>query len=114
VRSHTPLQIKQANEARRKLRRKFKAKKRQFPIIPDDRQVKRPKTAFMIFMEELSGSGDLENLKLAERGAQAGQRWKSLTESEKQVSCGPRGLLVFMGSCPIFWAIFLHQHLKSD
>jgi len=84
VKSFTPLQIKEANEARKKLRRKFKTKKQQFPIIPDERQVRRPKSGYMMFCEELNNSGDLANLKVAERGAEAGQRWKRLTESEKE------------------------------
>lgn len=94
--SHTPLQIKAANEARKKLRRKFKDKKRQFPIIQDSRQVKRAKTAFMIFVEQLNSSGEFENLKVTERGAEAGQRWKGLTQGEKEVGCGARHLLSFI------------------
>ena len=105
VKSFTPLQIKEANEARKKLRRKLKTKKRQFPIIRDERQVKRPKSAFMMFLEELNGSGDFAHLKVAERGAEAGQRWKRLTESEKEVSYGIYRLLVFADSSPMFWAI---------
>lgn len=81
VKSHTPLQIKEANSARKALSRDGKKK---LPQIKDDRQVKRPTVAFLQFTKERGSRGDFKSM--AEIQAEAGKEWKQMSESEKEVS----------------------------
>ncbi|PGH20798.1 hypothetical protein AJ80_03425 [Polytolypa hystricis UAMH7299] len=83
VKAFTPLEIKHANQARRKLRR-LVGKPRAYADIPDDRQVKRPRTSFMFYMKEAMGRAELSDVKLTERVTQLSQRWKSLSPSEQE------------------------------
>ncbi|PGG96227.1 hypothetical protein GX51_07933 [Blastomyces parvus] len=77
---HTPLQIKEANDARRKLRRLLN-KKRGFMEIADDRQPKRPANAYMHFVKEVSASGDVST---TDRMKKSAELWRALSESEKE------------------------------
>ncbi|CAI7675634.1 unnamed protein product [Penicillium manginii] len=82
VRSHTPLQIKEANSARRALARDPTRKTRLF-LIKDDRQVKRPTSAFLLFTKERSfGGTDFKDM--ASTQVEAAKQWHSLSESEKE------------------------------
>lgn len=50
--------------------------------------MKRPMTAFFIFMKERLASGDFKHLGSRETTPRVAAEWKSMTESEKQVSFG--------------------------
>ncbi|PGH33333.1 hypothetical protein GX50_03810 [[Emmonsia] crescens] len=80
VNSHTPLQIKEANAARRKLRRLLN-KKRGFMEISDDRQPKRPANAYMHFVKEVSASGEVST---SDRMKKSAELWRGLSASEKE------------------------------
>ncbi|OJD24066.1 hypothetical protein ACJ73_04572 [Blastomyces percursus] len=80
VNMHTPLQIKEANAARRKLRRLLN-KKRGFMEIADERQPKRPANAYMHFVKEVSASGDVST---PDRMKKSAKLWRALSEIEKK------------------------------
>jgi hypothetical protein len=88
VQSHTPLEIKQANSARRALARKAKAagKKTTYPSIKDDRTVKQARNAYSYFFADRHASGDLKGLSIGEAGKLLGREWKELSSSEVQVN----------------------------
>ncbi|OQD77657.1 hypothetical protein PENDEC_c002G02720 [Penicillium decumbens] len=81
VKSYTPNQIKDANGARRFLSRLLK---KRVPPIEDDRLVKRPKTAYFIFMLERKGGSDLKHKGGPELTRIIGEEWGKLTEYEKE------------------------------
>lgn len=88
VRSYTPLQIREANSARRALARDPTRKTRLF-LIKDDRLVKRPTSPFLMFSKENSSGADFKDMASAQ--VDAAKKWHSLSESEKEVShlfCG--------------------------
>ncbi|PGH15579.1 hypothetical protein AJ79_02361 [Helicocarpus griseus UAMH5409] len=77
---HTPLQIKEANAARRRLR-KLLNKKRGFMELSDDRQLKRPGNAYMFFVKEVSARGDVST---SDRMVKSAEMWKGLSAGEKE------------------------------
>lgn len=79
VQSHTPLQILEANKARRRLGRIKDSKK--VTLIKDDRLVKKPLSPFIIFYQEQrdTSRSDVANLTQA-----AAHEWKNLSESAKE------------------------------
>ncbi|WEW61607.1 hypothetical protein PRK78_007098 [Emydomyces testavorans] len=81
VKSHTPLQIKEANAARRRLGRLLGRSIRE---IPDPRQVKRPKTSYLIFAQERLHSGELNHLGATERMSNIAGAWRNMTKSEQE------------------------------
>jgi len=91
VLQHTPEQINQANAARAQLVRIAKSEKG--PHIPrallqkikDDRQVKKPRTAYNIFFTERARSGDFKGIHAREYAKLIGGEWHSLSEAEKKV-----------------------------
>ena len=87
MQSHSPLDIKKANNARRLLTRKSKAagKKKTYKPIHDDRLVRQPLTSYTYFTLERNSSGDLNGMTVAERGKLVGQEWKALSAAQKQV-----------------------------
>ncbi|OQV08258.1 HMG-box domain-containing protein [Cladophialophora immunda] len=86
VQTHSPLEIKLANNARRQLTKKAKAagKKKQYKSIQDDRSVHRPRNAYAFFFKERNDSGDLQGMTVGERGKLIGQEWKKLSAAEKK------------------------------
>ncbi|KIX95597.1 uncharacterized protein Z520_08717 [Fonsecaea multimorphosa CBS 102226] len=86
VQSHSPLEIRLANNARRQLTKKAKAagKKKHYRPIQDDRSVRRPGTAYLFFLKARNDSGDLRGMTVSERGKLVGQEWKNLSSSEKK------------------------------
>lgn len=80
--SHTPAQLRNANSARRALRRLGK----KYPLLKDDRLVKQPLSSFFCFRRERVESGDLKHMSFAEQTDQVKSEWRSLTEAEKEVS----------------------------
>lgn len=89
VRSYTPLRIKEANLARKSLPKYMEKHGRKTLIklspIPDDRQVKRPVSAFLWFCKERIASGEYEGLSFQEMTDRNRSAWENSTESEKQV-----------------------------
>ncbi|KAJ5086453.1 hypothetical protein NUU61_007760 [Penicillium alfredii] len=81
VKSHTPLQIKEANLARRQLAR---LQKKVFRPLKDDRQVKQPLSAFIAYNTERNESGDFKHVKRTQVASRVAEEWKELTPSEKQ------------------------------
>ncbi|KAL2011666.1 hypothetical protein VTN00DRAFT_4384 [Thermoascus crustaceus] len=84
VKSHTPLQIKQANEARKKLAKLLPESKLKYPPIHDERQVTRPRFAYIHFVKERFDSGDFKHMPVKDATTRASQEWNSLTPSEKE------------------------------
>lgn len=74
IKSHTPLQIKEANAARRKLAKLRGTKAR---ILHDERQVKTPRNAFTFFLTEKGA--------VKEKFASLAEEWKSASDTEKEV-----------------------------
>ncbi|EAS27695.3 uncharacterized protein CIMG_10300 [Coccidioides immitis RS] len=83
VKNHTPLQIKEANNARRKLRNLLD-KPRSFPDIRDPRQVKRPLSAYIIFAKEQLNSAELANLTVTEKMMRIGKSWRDMTKAGQE------------------------------
>lgn len=52
--------------------------------------MKRPMTAFFFFMKERLSSGDFKHLGSRETTPRIAAEWKSMTETEKQVSSNDR------------------------
>ncbi|KIW12978.1 hypothetical protein PV08_08165 [Exophiala spinifera] len=86
VQSYTPLQIKQANNARHQLTKKAKAagKKTKYPTIQDDRAVKAPRNAYTFFFTDRHLSGDMSGMSVGESGKLLGREWKNLSAAEKK------------------------------
>ena len=91
VESHTPDQIRIANNARNLLRRKLagklkgNAKPGHTQLIVDERQVKRPQTAWSFFFAERQASSDFKSIAIAERAKLIAGEWKALSADEKKV-----------------------------
>ncbi|KAL9098776.1 MAG: hypothetical protein Q9163_005625 [Psora crenata] len=90
IESHTALEIYKANLARAALRRLSRAKagarhrSSKWGPLRDERQVKNPKTSYILWCEERHKSGDLNGMTTATRGSLLGREWKSLTAAEKK------------------------------
>ncbi|KAJ5370358.1 uncharacterized protein N7496_006450 [Penicillium cataractarum] len=81
IQLYTPLQVKQANTARKHLRRLGHAK---YFSLQDERLVKFPTTAYLWFMKERHERGDLKHLPVGESATRLAGEWKNMTDSEKQ------------------------------
>ncbi|KAF1930776.1 uncharacterized protein M421DRAFT_3069 [Didymella exigua CBS 183.55] len=88
VKSHTPEQIRLANNARNLLRKKLAGKyKRQVAHtqpIEDDRMPKRPSSAWAFFFAERQASSDFHGIAVPERARLISAEWKALSAGEKQ------------------------------
>ncbi|EFR03664.1 HMG box protein [Nannizzia gypsea CBS 118893] len=84
IESHTPLEIRNANAARRKLRRILPKKSRTYGAIKDDRQVKAPRNAYLLYSLDKHNSGEFNHLPAKERIAETARSWKNASESEKE------------------------------
>lgn len=87
-----------ANNARTQLRSKLKGTTtRRTPLhtskLVDDRQVKRPRSAYISFTGERRASGDFKNIGITESAKLIAEEWKALSAGEKKVcsfqSSGP-------------------------
>ena len=84
VQSFTPLQIKEANNARDQLKREAKknSSKRQFrhkfSHIKDDRLVKQPANTYAMFVQDRYASGDMNGMKIGEIGKLVGREFKEI------------------------------------
>ena len=84
VQTFTPVEVNEANNARQTLKRKYNIPKNSLKLIDDDRQPKRPRTAYAIFTKARWASGDLGN-KVTDAAKAIGREWRSLSDNEKQV-----------------------------
>ncbi|KAL9027098.1 MAG: hypothetical protein Q9196_004331 [Gyalolechia fulgens] len=82
IRSYTPVQIVQANVARRVLKRLTK-RPRSWPLLKDERLVKRFKTGYEIFYTQRYNSGDFAGMKSTEASKLIGPEWKELNADAK-------------------------------
>lgn len=87
VQSHTPLEIKKANNARKQLTAQAKAAghKTIYRQIQDDRTVKQPRNAYSYFFSDRHASGDLKGLSVGESGKLIGREWAQLSDNAKKV-----------------------------
>ncbi|OKL58913.1 hypothetical protein UA08_05474 [Talaromyces atroroseus] len=87
VNSHTPLQIKTANRARRRLAfltAEHRKNTLKYPAIKDDRLVKMPTSSYIFFSRERMQSGDLDHLSTQEKRERVHTEWAAASEQEKQ------------------------------
>ncbi|KAF7860753.1 hypothetical protein EAF04_008271 [Stromatinia cepivora] len=83
VESHTPEEIRQANVARRHIRRL--TKKTSSPrLIKDDRAVKKPSAPMMFFVRERYQSGDFVGMKVSESIKRIAQEFKELSPAQRK------------------------------
>ncbi|KAI9846105.1 MAG: hypothetical protein M1837_004361 [Sclerophora amabilis] len=82
VQSHTPDQIRLANNARAVLKRRSATGK--YPPITDDRKVKRPLPPYILFSMERQRTGDFKNMAITETSKLIGSEWKGLKEDDKK------------------------------
>jgi len=91
IHSHTPDQIRVANNARAVLRRKLKGtlKATKYPAytskLVDDRAAKKPTSSFLVFLKERFASGDFKSINVVEAAKLIGNEWKALSANEKKV-----------------------------
>ena len=87
MQGYTPLEIKEANTARRQLTKASKAagKKKTYRLIKDDRLVQRSRNSYSYFLKDRNDSGDLIGMTLVERARLIAQEWKKLSAAEKKV-----------------------------
>lgn len=91
VESYTPDQIRLANIARKALQRKVpsptgkKSSRRGVVQIHDDRQVKRPQSAYFKFTLDRKASGDFKGIALGDVAKQVTKEWNELSAGEKKV-----------------------------
>ncbi|KAL4779522.1 hypothetical protein BJX76DRAFT_340525 [Aspergillus varians] len=78
VQSHTPLQILEANKARRRL---AKINNKKVMLIRDDRLVKRPVSPWILFFQERR---DKNTATVSDMTQNVSAEWKSLPEAEKE------------------------------
>ncbi|PKX94366.1 HMG-box domain-containing protein [Aspergillus novofumigatus IBT 16806] len=81
IQQHTPLQIREANAARRRLN---KIKNTSLRLLHDDRQVKRPRTAYLLYMLDRTAEGDFKYMKAKDIAVRVTEEWKGLTSTEKE------------------------------
>jgi hypothetical protein len=88
VELHSPEQIRQAQAARRRLKQLVVRKKgsNAFSPIHDERQVKRPATAFSQYLSDRYASGDFKSIGFGESAKLITSEFKALSQGEKTVS----------------------------
>lgn len=92
IHSHTVEEIKQANSARRKLKRKSassglpKPPRSKLTLLIDDRKTKSPVSPYLAFLSDRYASGDYKGLRASDASRLAAEEWKTLDATEKQVS----------------------------
>jgi len=86
ISSHSPIIIRKANLARKRLAHltKNSTRKVKLPLLKDPRQVKTPMTGYVIFTKERHGSGDFKHLDGVQAVKQISQEWSSLPQSDKE------------------------------
>lgn len=88
INTHTPAEIREANNARRRLRALAPASQKKRPKhtapIHDERQVARPISSYIQFSIERQASGDFKGIPITQSAVQIGKEWKALTAGERQ------------------------------
>ncbi|KAG8525564.1 uncharacterized protein KY384_009208 [Bacidia gigantensis] len=90
IASKSPSEIKQANNARRQLKRIAKQNKNaRVPpaykvMLKDERQVKHPRIAYNYFYTERNASNDYKGMAVPTRSGLLGKEWKELSASAKK------------------------------
>ncbi|KAN0117406.1 hypothetical protein V8E51_003383 [Hyaloscypha variabilis] len=82
VESHTPEQIRLANNARTQLRTKDPL--HTWKPIHDDRRPKRPSTPMVFFAKERYASGDLKGIPLGDNSRLVSREWAALSPSDRK------------------------------
>lgn len=59
---------------------------RRFPLLRDDRQLKRPVSGYIQFVADRWATGEFKNTTPAAAASQISRDWKALSESERKVS----------------------------
>ena len=90
IESYTPIDIHEANLARRQLTRMGV----KTPVLKDERQVLSNRSAYIYFFQNRRKSGDYNNMNAPVAAGLAGREWKGLTEEQKKV----RRLEILAGS----------------
>lgn len=80
--AHTPAEIAAANKARTRLRRLDVAGSPR--TIKDERQPKRPATAYALFVKSRWQSGELQSQEFLATASEIANQWKSLSDVEKK------------------------------
>ncbi|KAG9246326.1 hypothetical protein BJ878DRAFT_497611 [Calycina marina] len=88
IESHTPDEIRLANNARTQLKRKTSkkpgAKSLAWPLLHDDRIPKHAKTPWLLFSVERWASGDLAHVPMLEAQKIISKEWQGLSGAEKK------------------------------
>lgn len=88
IQTHTPYEIRLANNARVHLRR-LGTKPGRWSTLKDQRQLKRPALPRLLFAADRWASGDLQGLKVTEASRLLSREWEALPAAEKKVRfCG--------------------------
>ncbi|KAI4121538.1 MAG: hypothetical protein LQ338_006307 [Usnochroma carphineum] len=82
IRSFTPTQIHEANNARLQLKKK--TKRTLWPKLVDERLVKGQRSSYNYFFTDRYKSGDFAGLKVSEASKLVGAEWRALSANEKQ------------------------------
>ncbi|CAI7610526.1 unnamed protein product [Penicillium glandicola] len=85
--SHTPLQIKDANNARNALSRLVD---KNYAPIKDDRLPQKPKSAYVLYMSDRSNADDYYGKPGTEAFTAIAEEWSRLPQSEKDVRTSSR------------------------
>merc|ERR1712137_396943 len=83
VSKHSPDQIRVANNARRQLSRLYPQSK-QWKVILDERQPKRPMTPFICYVKECYSSGEYAGPDILEASKRLSSGFKALTPSDRK------------------------------
>lgn len=83
IESHTPEQIRIANNARMLLKKR--TGKSHGPALPDERLPKRARSDFILFAQERWASGDLKGVKVTDASTLLRKEFLALPESERKV-----------------------------
>ncbi|KAK5091063.1 hypothetical protein LTR05_001243 [Lithohypha guttulata] len=87
---YTPDQIREANNARRQLKKIWQSKhptpkhNKEFPLLKDDRLVTRPTGAYAYFTRDRFASGDFARMHVPEASKLIAREWRALSATEKE------------------------------
>ncbi|RDL41967.1 uncharacterized protein BP5553_01946 [Venustampulla echinocandica] len=83
VETHTPEEIRIANNARTLLKRKLE-KPNRFTLISDPRMPKRPINPYLLYVRDKMTSGDFKGIKTSEAVTLISNEWRALSPSQKK------------------------------
>ena len=81
----SPAEIKEENQKRRLLAKKFKSSSARIRLVRDPNAPKRPRTAYIRFFQEQYGPDVTTGRTIQENAKEAGARWKTMSDAEKRV-----------------------------